>query len=55
MFYLYSLESVLWTAPEGFNSTGQTAFLFYTLRWADNFKMAASCELRCILLALKFG
>ena len=25
----------------------QTAFLFYTLLWADNFKMVAICELRC--------
>ena len=26
--------------------------LFYTLLWADNFKMAASRELRCMLLAI---
>ena len=31
------------------------AFLFYTLLLADNFKMAATCELHCMLLALKFG
>ena len=29
--------------------------LLYTLLWADNFKMAAICELHCMLLALKFG